>query len=196
MAWGRKPDPQPEPHSEPMEQQPSRIVPEVETTPAGEGAEQIARLRAQLEDLNQKYLRTVADYQNAQRRALREQDEARRQGLTSVALGVLGVIDHFDLALLQDPEKATAAQIMSGVKVIRDELIKVLNSYGVTEINPAPGDEFDPHIHQAVMQTETDAVPPGSIVQTLQTGYTLGDRVIRPAKVSIRPKADEFPVDE
>ena len=203
MAWGRKSEPKPGPkpeeqsHSEPMDEQASRQPPETEVSAAtGEASEQIARLTAQMEELNSKYLRLAADYQNSQRRSIREQDEAKRQGLTSVALGVLGIVDHFDLALMQDPEKATAGQIMSGVKVIRDELIKVLQGYGVTEVNPAPGSEFDPHQHQAVMQTETDAVEPGAIVSTLQTGYMLGDRVIRPAKVSIRPKSDEFPVDE
>ena len=88
---------------------------------------------------------------------------------------------------MQDPAKATAEQIMQGVRVIRDELMKVLQSYGVQEINPRPGDDVDPHRHEAVMQAETSAVPPGHIVATLQAGYSLGDRVIRPARVSIRP---------
>jgi molecular chaperone GrpE len=158
---------------------------------AGGGAtdEQVARLLAERDELNQKLLRTMADYQNSQRRAIREQDEARRQGITSVALSAMKVLDHFDLALMQDPSKATAEQIIQGVRVIRDELMKVLQSYGVQDVNPKPGDEFDPHKHEAVMQTETDQVPPGHIVATLQTGYSLGDRVIRPARVSIRPGA-------
>ena len=65
--------------------------------------------------------------------------------------------------------------------------MKVLRGYGVQDINPRPGDEFDPHKHEAVMQTDTPDVPPGHIVATLQTGYSLGDRVIRPARVSNRP---------
>jgi molecular chaperone GrpE len=174
-----------------MDEQASRPPPETEVSaPASETAEQIARLLAERDELNQKYLRLAADYQNSQRRSAREQEEAKRQGLTSVALGVLGVIDHFDLALGQDPEKATAEQIMSGVRVIRDQLLKVLQSYGVTEINPHPGEEFDPHRHQAVMHTESDEIAPRLIVSTLQAGYALGDRVIRPAKVSLRPEAD------
>jgi len=199
MAWGRKPEPQRPgpPQDDPMDDQ--THAPDAAHDhhgPGGATEEQVARLLAERDELNQKLLRTTADYQNSQRRALREQDEARRQGVTSVALSAMKVLDHFDLALTQDPAKATAEQIMQGVKVIRDELVKVLQSYGVQDINPRPGDEFDPHKHEAVMQTETDRVPPGRIVATLQTGYSLGDRVIRPARVSIRPgqsPSDDLP---
>ncbi|MEX2219028.1 MAG: nucleotide exchange factor GrpE [Phycisphaerales bacterium] len=149
--------------------------------------EQVQRLQAERDDLNQKYLRTAADSQNAQRRALREQEEAKRQGMTSVIANVLTVLDHFDLALAQDPAKVTAQQIISGVRVIRDELSRILQSFGVQEVNPRPGEEFDPHRHQAVMQRQSESVPPGRIVQTLQPGYALGERIIRPAKVAIRP---------
>jgi molecular chaperone GrpE len=203
MAWGRKPGPvQPD---EPMNE-PNQSPDGGGSTPeggAGDSApEQITRLLAERDELNARLLRTIADYQNSQRRGVREQEEAKRQAVTSVVLSVLPVLDHFDIALMQDPKKATAEQIIGGVKVIRAELEKVLQSYGVLPINPTPGEEFDPHKHQAVIQQESRAVPPGSVVATLQAGYALGDRVIRPAKVSIRPSreqgggGDEFPVDE
>jgi molecular chaperone GrpE len=207
MAWGRKqpgPDPRPQQgdENEPPTQAPEAAQDHGDGSGGGAGSparaaeEQIARLLAERDELNQKLLRTLADYQNSQRRAVREQEEARRQGITSVALSALKVLDHFDLALMQDPAKATAEQIIQGVRVIRDELLKVLQSYGVQDISPLPGDEFDPHKHEAVMQTETDAVPTGHIVATLQPGFTLGERIIRPARVSIRaarPGATDLP---
>jgi molecular chaperone GrpE len=153
--------------------------------------QQIAKLQAERDDLNQRYLRTLADYQNSQRRALSNEKEAKQQGITSVVLNALTVLDHFDLALNQDPSKATAESIISGVKVIRDELMKVLQNHGVQLIPAAPNGVFDPAIHQAVMQTENPDIEPGHIVAALQPGYQLNDRVIRPAMVSIRPKSGE-----
>lgn len=153
--------------------------------------QQIAKLQAERDDVNQRYLRTLADYQNSQRRALSNEKEAKQQGITSVVLNALTVLDHFDLALAQDPSTATAESIISGVKVIRDELMKVLQNHGVQIIAAAPNGEFNPAFHQAVMQTENPEIEPGRIVSTLQTGYQLNDRVIRPAMVSIRPKSGE-----
>lgn len=165
----------------------------------GEGAEydpveaamqseaEIQQLKQQLEELNTKYLRTVADYQNAMRRSARDSEEARHQGTKSVVLNVLSVLDHFDLALAQDVTTASAEQIVSGVKVIRDELIKVLQNHDVAFVEPAANDVFDPHRHQAVVQQDAAGVEPGHIVATLKAGYMLGDRVIRPAMVSVKP---------
>src|SRR4051794_17838870 len=97
---------------------------------AGRGAtgqdleRRLADLEAERDAINEKYLRTLADYHNSQRRAVSNEREARTQGVSSVVLNVLPLIDHFDLALGQDPAKATAQQIIGGVKMIRDELIK------------------------------------------------------------------------
>lgn len=156
----------------------------------GDLAAQIAALTAERDDLNQKYLRALADSHNLGRRAAANEREAKQQGITSVALNVLTVLDHFDLALAQDPATATVEQIMAGVRVIRDELMRVLQNYDVSPIQPSPNDEFDPNRHQAVVQQPSEAVEPGRIVATLKVGYMLGDRVIRPAMVSIRPKSE------
>jgi molecular chaperone GrpE len=155
--------------------------------PVDDAAAQIAKLQQQVEELNTKYLRTVADYQNFARRGAKDADEAKYQGMKSVVLNVLTVLDHFDLALSQDVKKVSAEQIVGGVRVIRDELMKVLQNHGVELIAPAANTEFDPNWHQAVTQQVDDEVEPGHIVATLQTGYKLGDRVIRPAMVSVKP---------
>jgi len=200
MAWGwnkdEKRDSGGEPHSdqpgegsagEPREE--SSMDPFIAQLDAAQ--QQIAKLEAERDDLNQKYLRTLADYQNSQRRAMNNEREAKQQGISSVVMNVLTVLDHFDLALAQDPAKATVESIVSGVKVIRDELMKVLQNHGVSLINAPRNGEFNPAVHQAVVQTQHDDVEPGHIVSTLQTGYMLGDRVIRPAMVSIRPMEPE-----
>jgi molecular chaperone GrpE len=152
--------------------------------------EQLAQLAAERDEAHQKYLRTLADYQNSQRRAVANEQEARKQGLTSVVLSILPIIDHFELALGQEPGKVTADQLIAGVRVIHDELLRVLQRYGVELVNPQPDDEFDPTRHQAVVQQDVAHIQPGHIVATLQTGYTLGDRIIRPATVSVRPRPE------
>ncbi len=151
----------------------------------------VARAEGDLADMQAKYLRTLADYQNSHRRALANEQEARVQARTGVVQSVLSVLDHFDLALGQDMAKASAEQIVSGVKVIRDELMKVLQSHGVGVINPAPGEEFNPDRHQAIMQQAAKGIDPGHVVATYQVGFTIStggaERVVRPAKVAVAP---------
>ncbi len=156
-----------------------------ESTPSdGEGSE-LARLRAELEETKARMLRVMADYQNYERRAIQNQLRAKQDGSADVALGVVGVLDHFDLALGHDAAKGSAEQIIAGVRVIRDELIKTLGRHGVGLINPARGEEFQPGRHEAIMQKSEADLPPGHVVMTFQSGYTLGDRVLRPAKVAV-----------
>jgi molecular chaperone GrpE len=171
-----------------------------ETVDRGEGdlEQRLADLAGQRDEATQKYLRTLADYQNSQRRAVANEQEARKQGVTSVVLSVLPVIDHFELALGQDPGKVSAEQIRAGVRVIHDELLRILQKYGVEVVSPRPNDEFDPMRHQAVVQQDVEEVEPGRIVATLQTGYAMGERIIRPATVSVRPRPEghELPAPE
>ena len=153
------------------------------------GAEEYARALAQIgserDELVNKLQRTAADYQNFQRRARSNEDEARRQGMGGVIQSILSIMDTFDLALNQDPEKVSAQTIMGGVQAIKAELLRVLSNHGVRVIEPAPGEPFDPMQAEAVMRQPSADVEPGSVLMTLSAGYALGDRVVRPAKVSI-----------
>ncbi len=160
-----------------------------------EGAmeERIQALVSELEDAKSRTLRVMADYHNYQKRALLNEQVARQAGVSSVAGSVFPVLDHFDLALAQDPSKASAQQIIDGVKVIREELLKALARHGVTVVAPAPGDLFEPGRHEAIMQQTAEGIGPGRIVATFQAGYILtesgSERVLRPAKVSVSPNA-------
>lgn len=147
----------------------------------------LAELEARLADAEAARLRALADFQNYQRRALANEQEAKVQGRTAVVQSLLTLLDHFDIALSQDHTKATAEQIVGGVKMIREEFIKVLQSHGVGLINPARGDEFTPGRHEAIMQQAAEGVESGRVVSTFQMGYTLGERVVRPAKVAVAP---------
>lgn len=145
---------------------------------------------AERDEINERFLRLGADFQNFQRRAVNNEREARQGATVGVVQSVLPVMDHFELALEQDHASATAEQILGGVQIIRDELERVLSSFGVVRIAPAAGDAFSPSEHEAMLQQPSTEVEPGHIVQTLSSGYRLGERVIRPAKVIIS-KIDE-----
>ena len=153
--------------------------------------EVIAELQAQRDEFNAKYLHALADLQNFRKRAAQNEQEARQWGARSVVQSILTVMDHFDLALAQDPQTTNAQQILSGVEVVRDELLMALKSQRVDVISPKPNDIFDPNLHEAVMYQPQEGISPGHIVAMLQLGYTLADRVVRPAKVSLAPAEQE-----
>ena len=131
------------------------------------------------------YLRAAADAENRARTARKDVQESYRQGVTSVARDVVTALDHFDMALAQDMGSGDQDAIVQGMRSIRDELIRALARHGVGVIEPHPGDELNPLQHQVMMDQANDSVPPGHIASMLQVGYTLGDRVIRPAKVIV-----------
>lgn len=168
---------------------PQDISDEVES--AAQLAQHVGRLEAELAESNSRYLRLAADYQNSQRRAIQNEVQAKLQGVAGVTQSILTVVDHFDLALNFDPAKASAAQVLDGVKVIRDELMKTLIGHGIGVIQPKPGDAFEPGRHEAVMQQAVDGVGPGLVAACFQPGYTLSvagtERVVRPAKVAVTP---------
>lgn len=172
-------DPHPETNTPDAEPDPDAIVAELEA------------LRVERDELTAKYQRLLADFQNFQRRSLANERDAKDQGVRSVALGVLGVVDHFDQALALDPARVTPAQLLTGLEAIRAELLKSLAGFGVTAISPAVGDAFEPGRHEALMQRPAPGVASGCISQVVQAGYVLGGRVIRPAKVAVAPQTEQ-----
>ena len=154
----------------------------------------IASLSNERDDFKDKWLRTMAEFQNYQRRSLENEKEAKRQGISSVLMSVVPVLDSFDMALSNAPKDGSAAAMVEGVTAIQQSLISSLANHGVHLIHPALGDEFDPNRHSAIMQQPAispDGSPlePGRISRCLQVGYSLGDRVIRSAKVAVTPSA-------
>lgn len=148
----------------------------------------VAQLQAELDEARSRALRLMADFQNYQRRAHQNEAQAKREGVASAVAAVVPVLDHFDNALCMDTCAGSAEQVMQGVRVIRDEMLKALGQLGVTLISPRANDDFEPGKHEAVMQRPSEGVEPGRIVQTFQAGYLLGsERVLRPAKVVVAP---------
>lgn len=153
-----------------------------------EVADLIAQLEKERDDAVSARQRALADFANYQRRARDNEARARQEGIVSLLRSLLPVIDHFDLAISQDPSKLTVEQLLGGVKIVRAEFDKVLESAGVMRIEPRPGEEFDPRRHEAMMRQPAPGVAANHIVAVLQPGFAIGDMVLRPAKVTVAPE--------
>jgi molecular chaperone GrpE len=145
----------------------------------------LAELGRQVSELQAKLLRAHADYQNLARRSQQNVIAAKDQQVGDMARDLLPVIDHFDTALAVDPSKATAKSLLDGLVMVRDELMRSLARHGIARITASQGDEFDPNIHEALMRVKAPGVATNQVVTQLQPGYVLGDRTLRPVKVSV-----------
>lgn len=143
------------------------------------------------DELSDKLLRMAADHQNFQRRASGNEREARTSATQGVVQSLIPLLDTFEMALMQDPEKVSSQMVIDGVKMIRDEFMRMLSGYGVSPINPSVGDEFNPAEHAAMMQQAVEGIEPGHISMNMGIGFKLGERVVRPAKVAVVPQPAE-----
>lgn len=153
----------------------------------GGDADPEAELRVQIAETELKYKRALADFQNFRKRSIENEAEARRQGMVRVVESLLGVLDNFGLALNVDPTSSSAESVLQGVRFIHDDLVRSLGAVGLERIEPAKGEAFDADRHQAVMQEASDEVGPGCVVSMQAPGYAIGERIVRPARVVVRP---------
>ncbi|MCA9284104.1 MAG: nucleotide exchange factor GrpE [Phycisphaerales bacterium] len=169
---------------DPRRRDPDRDAP-TDTRDVDETAELIAQLTVERDEAVAARQRALADFRNFQRRA----DEAEMRALTSgsarVVRSLIPALDHFDLALGQDLSTMSVQQLADGVRMVRDEISKTLETLGVARIEPKPGDDFDPTRHEAMMRQPSKDIPEGHVVATFQSGFAMGDLVLRPAKVSL-----------
>lgn len=163
-----------------------------------ETAALIAELGARIDELTRErdaardqVKAALAEFQNYQRRSRQNEQQEREFGVRGVLQSIMPVIDHFDLALALDPQKTSAKQVIDGVTMIKDELLRVLSQHGIALVRPGRGDAFDPVSHKAIVHVPADGVPSGSVVATLRIGYAMNGRVVRPAEVSIAAATSE-----
>ncbi len=156
---------------------------EAEAQAAAEAAQaELTTLRSQNAELNDQYLRAQADVQNARRRADEEITKARKFAVESFAESLLPVLDSLEAGLAV-PE-ATAQQIREGTEATLRQLKSALERNKVVEIAPKAGEKFDPHRHQAISVVPS-AQEANTVVGVLQKGYTIAERVLRPALVTV-----------
>jgi molecular chaperone GrpE len=167
-----------------------------ENTPADfeadgdEGNANIDSLLAEIQSLKEQVLRYAAEAENTKRRAEREMNDARAYAITKFARDLLGVADNFDRALASAPAdvEGPAKNFIVGVELTAKALAGAFENNGLKKIDPAKGEKFDPHKHQAMMEQPGTDVEPGGVIQVLQAGYELLGRLVRPAMVVVAAK--------
>ena len=154
--------------------------------------DQVAEMVAQLEEANRKALYAAAETQNVRRRLEQELQQATSYAAAGFARDMLAIKDHLDraLAAVSDELRAdtTAAQFLAGIESTARELDAVFQRNGVTRIK-AVGEPLDPHRHQAMIEMPSDEEP-GTVVEEMQSGYLMKDRLLRPALVAVAKKPD------
>lgn len=158
-------------------------------------AKLVETLQAENADLKDRLLRAAAEMENMRRRFEREMADARQYAVTGFAREVLSIGDNLSRAIAAVPEEASKEggaikALIDGVEMTERELHRVLNKHGVTKLEPE-GKKFDPNMHQAMFEVEHADVPHGTVVQVVQAGYSIGDRVLRPAMVGVARKVDK-----
>ncbi|GLK79882.1 nucleotide exchange factor GrpE [Methylopila turkensis] len=159
------------------------VEPEV-TEPAAP-ADRTAELEAAVADLRDRFLRSHAEMENLRRRTEREVQDARKYALTAFARDLLSVADNLRRTLESSGSAGEAAKpLVEGVELTERELLKTLDKHGVAKLDPK-GQPFDPNFHQAMFEAPDPSVPNGTVVQVVQDGYVIGDRLLRPAMVGV-----------
>lgn len=169
-------------------------TPETETNApeAGDdrGAERSAALEAEVAELKDRMLRTLAEMENLRRRTEREMADARQYAVANFARDMLNVSDNLRRAIDAIPGESRGevdpvlAALIEGVEVTERGLAQTLQKFGIRPIE-AKGQKFDPERHQAMFEVEDPDQPSGTVAEVVQTGYVIGDRVLRPAFVGV-----------
>jgi molecular chaperone GrpE len=161
-----------------------------EGAPAGDPVLEadLRKLQEERDALFERLARVSADFKNAQKRLEDDKRQAIEYANSSLIKALLPVIDSFERALVADASKIDAASVLKGMQIVHDQWLAILKQQQVQPIAPKPGDGFDPNLHQALMQQESEQFAKTEspvVVMLLQKGYAHRDRVIRPAQVAV-----------
>lgn len=174
-------DPPLDENVEAAEAAPESAPPELPT--AGEWAKAQADIEALTAELRDQQLRAAAELENVRKRAQRDVEQSVKFGTEKLLSDLLAIGDSLEQGLKSGAE-ATAQSVLEGVKLTQRQLNTMLEKHGVTVVDPV-GEAFDPELHEAMTVVETGEVPPNHVVQVVQTGYCLHQRLLRPARVIV-----------
>ena len=211
-AEGKAPEVTPSAGSPAAEAAPASVDLQVDAAApedSGEKDKELASLKTQLEvsqaqgqtmmgrikDGHEKMLRAVADLENFKKRAAKEKEEMQKFGNEKLLRDLLPVVDNFDRALEHSKTSGDPASLEKGVVMIRKLFEDTLGKHGVKAFE-SKGKAFDPGVHEAMGQVETADLPPNHVVSELVRGFTLNDRLVRPALVMISKAKTQLPVSE
>lgn len=158
------------------------------------GAEaEIEALRAERDGLRDKFMRALADAENARKRTRREREEAEQYGSTRIIRDMLPVYDNMKRALESGNKEGAEVSpaLIEGLELTLRELVNVLDKHGVRRISPEVGDKFDPNQHEAMFEAPVPGTKAGHIIQVSAEGFMLHDRILRPAQVGVSCNQDQ-----
>ena len=170
----------------------SAVLPVDNSTITPEQLEDLKARATKADETWERLLRTTADFENFKKRAARERQDAVRFANESLIQKLVPVLDNFEMALAAaqaGPENG-GQSLQTGVAMIHQQLRNVLTEAGLEDVD-ATGKPFDPNLHEAVSQQETDSVPDGHVAQQLRKGYKLRERLLRPASVVVAKRPGE-----
>lgn len=146
---------------------------------------EIETLQEQIEENKDGWLRTRADFDNYKKRVQRDAARSYQDAMTSVVKVFLSTADDLERALKNEPQGKDLDSWINGIELIHQKLITQMKNLGVERMDVNPGDDFDPNIHEAITQEEHEEFKEGQIIDVVQPGYRISDRIIRPAMVRV-----------
>ncbi|HUK83177.1 MAG TPA: nucleotide exchange factor GrpE [Verrucomicrobiae bacterium] len=181
-------------HTETTPASPAEAEPQA--APPTDLAQELDRAKVEAAENWDKFLRAAAELENYRKRVAREKEELARYTSERVVAALLPVVDNFERALVaaeQQPVDNTA--LLDGLKQIQTQFRRTLEEFGLKEVIAHEGHRFDPNLHEAVGHIESATHPEGRVIEQLQRGYKLADRLLRPARVVVSkgPPAPETP---
>ncbi|MEX0840563.1 MAG: nucleotide exchange factor GrpE [Parvibaculum sp.] len=162
-----------------------------EAEPDAAAGPDVAALEAEIAELKDRLLRVAAEMENTRKRAERDRADATRYAAANFARDMLQVSDNLRRAIgtLKDDEREGAADsvkaMVEGVEMTERQLLSIFERHGIREITPQPGERFDPNLHEAMFEVPGTEHPAGTVVHVLEGGYTIGDRLLRAARVGV-----------
>jgi molecular chaperone GrpE len=152
-----------------------------------DGDAEIEALRAERDAFQDKFMRALADAENARKRSEKDRREAENYGGSKLARDMLPVYDNMKRALeaATDEQKEVSAALIEGIELTMRELLNVFSKHGITLISPEVGDRFDPNHHEAMFEAPLPGTKQGEIIQVSAEGFMLHDRILRPAQVGV-----------
>lgn len=159
----------------------------LDSHPDDDGLGPIDALIAERDQWKDRALRAVAETENNRKRAETQSNDARAYAIQRFARDLLGVADNLERALQAAPKDADAGEagLVTGLELTQKSLLQAFEANNLKRVAPEPGEAFDPHLHQAMMEQPSDSVQGGQVIQTLQPGYALFGRTVRPAMVVV-----------
>ena len=173
------------------QENPNPEMPEIDDLTDFTDVTELEVLKAERDDFRDRFMRALADAENARKRADRDRREAENYGGSKLARDMLPVYDNLRRALdtATDDTRDGAKALIEGVELTLRELTNVLTKHGVKPITPAIGDIFDPQEHQAMFEAPVPGTKAGQIIQVMTEGFLLHDRLLRPAQVGVSSTA-------